>query len=214
MPARSLFFLHVPFCAGDYVISVALKHELRQGPFLPQTPRYRGRPDGRLHYGGKNRVRRKATDTDPSGTRCVQWAPGWDDGVRFAVVRNPFSVLLSMFHASAPPETPRDRRSFLSFLQRWADDPQPDGGLFASLFDEDGSCPLDQLLHAEHLDDGLQRLTAPLGIQPRRGPTPPQRDHRAWYTDPMRELVERVCAPELAWTGYDFDGLRAEVAAA
>ena len=229
MPPSTLFFLHVPKTAGRYLVSVALKHELRQGPFLPQKPIYQGGPDGRLHYGGHNVVRRNPSSPIRYFTHCAQWAPGWADSLRFTVVRNPFDLLVSMFADGWPygQGLTADRfTSFPEFIRAYCDPafpwlvPDQQKNLFFQLFDDDGTCPLDAVLHQEDLDDELAALCAPLGITPVRAGLHKasrhgqRRDHRTWYTDALREQVEQACAFPLAWTGYDFDGLRTEVRAA
>lgn len=219
MAPTSLFFLHVPRTGGAHLLSHALAHELRRGPFVPHGVGLSPHAEGRLHYGGQNLVRRQPAATTGAFTHSVRWAPGWADALRFTVVRNPFDLLVSMYTGAWPAGLPRP--GFDDFVRAWADPeapwPVPDQkrNLFFQLFDEDGSCPLDAILHLEDLDDELTRLCAPLGIVPvRGGPRVPGPDARRWYTDHTRSLVETACAFELAWTGYDFDGLRAEVRAA
>lgn len=229
MAPSTLFFLHVPKTAGRYVVTTALKHEVLRGPFLPTRAPYTGNDVGRLHYGGHNVVRRHPESPVRYFTHCVQWAPGWADSVRFTVVRNPFDLLVSMYTASWPyggDLCPHRFPSFEHFLNAYCDPGRPwlipdqKQNLFFQLFEEDGTCPLDAILHHEHIDDELALLCRPLGIQPVRGrPYGPsrwdaQRDHRTWYTDRLREMVEKKCAFELAWTGYDFEGLREAVRAA
>ncbi len=216
MAPSTLFFLDVPGTGGDHILTVALRHELCRGPYLPQKPGLQGDPRGRLHYGGQNVVRRGAT----ASSRCVQWAPGWEESLRFTVVRNPFALLVALFAPEPLDVTAAIRARFDGFLRAWCD-PSPATpvqlqrqNLYFQLFDEDGTCPLDHLLHQEDLDHELAWICAPMGIVPVRGAPPTAPDHRRWYTDHTRELVERACAFELAWTGYDFDGLRAEVRAA
>lgn len=222
-----LFFLHVPKTAGRYVVSVALKHELRTGPFLPRGRAYEGRPDGRLHYGGHNVVRRDPTSPIRYFTHSAQDAPGWADAVRFSVLRNPFDLLVSMFVDGWPygKEAPRCFGTFADFVAAYCDPdfawlvPDQQRSLFFQLFDADGTCPLHALLRQETLDDELHALCAPLGITPVRGGLHKvsrhgeARDHRSWYTDALREAVERKCAADLAWSGYDFDGPTARQAA-
>jgi len=219
MDPSTLFFLDVPETSGRYLVSTALAHELRRGPFLPSGSV--GSAGGRLHYGGHNVVRRHPESPVRRYTHCVQWAPGWEDSLRFTVVRNPFDLLVAMY-TGADPLIPR-HADFDSFVRTFCDPeaawpvPAQKENLYFQLFEEDGSCPLDAILHHEHLDDELAMLCAPLGIQPVRARLSSRLvapDHRRWYSDRLREEVEKACAFELAWTGYDFDGLRAEVLAA
>ncbi|MEZ4236207.1 MAG: hypothetical protein R3F59_08595 [Myxococcota bacterium] len=223
MAPPTLFFLHVPKTAGRYIVSVALHHELREGPFLPPKGRlYRGTPDGRLHYGGHNVVRRSPRSAIRYFTHCARNAPGWEESVRFTVLRNPFDLLVSMFSDGWPyGQGLTDQRfgDFPSFVDAYCDPdfpwlvPDQQHNLFFQLLDEDGSCPIPHRLRQERLDDDLAAVCAPLGIVPVRqglhkaSRFGAQRDHRAWYSDALREKVEQKCAFELSWGGYDFDGL-------
>lgn len=226
MDRETLFFVHVPKTAGRYIVSVAMKHELRQGPFLPRGKLYEGSTTGRMHYGGHNVVAKNPHSPMEYFTHCVQEAPGWEDSLRFTVVRNPFDLLVSMYTARWPYDGAATRAlfpTFADFVDRYCD---PDFGwraplqqqnLFFQLFDERGQCPLHAILRQETVDDELAALCAPLGITPLRGGLHKAsrggegRDHRTWYTDVLREKIEKKCAFELQWAGYDFDGVYRDV---
>ena len=225
MDPQTLFFVHVPKTAGRYIVSVALKHELRQGPFLPRGKLYEGTETGRMHYGGHNVVARNPDSPMEYFTHCVQEAPGWAESLRFTVIRNPFDLLVSMYTARWPYDGPTTHMlfpTFTDFIERYCDPhflwraPKQQQNLFFQLFDEEGRCPLHTILRQEHVDDDLAAMCAPLGITPMVGGlhkasrSADGRDHRGWYTDRTRELVEKKCAFELEWSGYDFDGLRRE----
>jgi hypothetical protein len=155
-------------------------------------------------------------------THRVQDSPGWKGSIRFAVVRNPFDLLVSMYSARWPyggELDPYRFPDFPAFVRAWCDPdfpwliPDQHRSLYFQLSDDDGDCPLDHLLHQERLDEELEGLCNPLGIQPVRGSLHKAsrfgeyRDHRSWYTDALREQVEAKAGPDLRWLGYDFDGI-------
>lgn len=219
MTPDTLYFVHVPKTAGRYLVVRALKHELVEGRHLPPGGLYRGNPTGRVHYGGHN-----VCHSDPRSPiqyfvhDCTQ-DPEFATSHSFAIVRNPFDLLVSMFTARWPYQPkihPHTFDDFGDFVRAYCDPefawavPLQKEFLFFQLVNDEGRCAVDTLCRFEHLDDDLEALCAPFGIEPVRAdpfrPSLRDRDYRSFYTDDLRERVEAKCARELSQLGYDFDG--------
>lgn len=157
---------------------------------------------------------------------------GIRDSLIFSVVRNPFDLLVSMYTYGYPyrrprPEKPKPELDMIGFpftnFEEWIRaycNPQypwlvdyQHRFLFFQLFDDCGTCVPRYILRTETLDAGLEWLMKPFGIIPevsqnrvnpsRKGQ---QKDYRTFYTDDLRELVEKKCSRELQAFGYTFDG--------
>ena len=241
---QTLFFVHVPKTAGTYVMNTALRQVLQP---LPERWRARmtrvGRTLGIVAAVPRGTVFSRphpVCTSTPLGipryqrawTQTCQGYPELETSLVFAVVRNPFDLLLSMYRYGFPYRRPRPDKpnreldaigfpfpSFGDFVKAYCDPEYPwiiaphHRFLFFQLFDDDGGCVPHVLLRTERLDEGLTRLLAPFGIQPivspdrvnaSRGSDEP--DYRSFYTDELRRLVEKKCRRELEAFGYSFDG--------
>lgn len=225
-----LYFVHIPKTAGRYLVVRALNHELFASRHLPKGRIYKGRAEGgRLYYGGHN-----VCHSQPQspiryfGADCTR-DPEFRWNTSFAIVRNPFDLLVSMFKAGWPYQdsiTPQKMDSFDRFVRSYCDPdfdwvvPLQQQHLFFQVVGGDGLCAVDRLLRFEDLDAELAALCTPLGITPKvSSPFRPsrrkqERDHRHWYTDALRELVQQKCRLELGQLGYDFDGVTGTLNAA
>ncbi|MFT5586247.1 MAG: hypothetical protein ACI9VR_003844 [Cognaticolwellia sp.] len=218
---NTLYFVHIPKTAGRYLVVRALNHELVDFRHLPKGKIYRGKPTGKLYYGGHNVCHsRPVSNIRYFGESCVS-DPEFHASRSFSIVRNPFDLLVSMYSSEWPYQssiTKQTMDSFDRFIRSYCDPafdwvvPLQQQHLFFQLVSDDGSCAVDRLLRFENLDEELRQICAPVGIEPRvSGPFRPsrrnaQRDHRSWYTDALRDLVQEKCRLELKQLGYDFDG--------
>jgi len=88
--------------------------------------------------------------------------------------------------------------------------------LFFQMFNIDGNCGVDVIMRNEKLSSAAQVLLLELGYvdkgshfaggSERSNVTHGKKDYRSFYTDELRELVEKKCAAELEMFEYDFDG--------
>ena len=164
-------------------------------------------------------------------TRCTD-NPASRNSLVFSVVRNPFDLLVSMYTYGYPyrrprPEKPKpelDRHgfpfsSFDEWVRAYCDPEDPwlvsyqHRFLFFQIFDDNSGCVPRYILRTECLDAGLKELLNPFGITPKVSDnyvnpsrTGRKKDFRIFYTDELRELVERKCERELRAFGYSFDG--------
>jgi len=102
------------------------------------------------------------------------------------------------------------------------------GNLYAQLFDSEGNCCVDYILMYELLQKGLQFIESEFKLirnndmdsdsvewktfdgTSRNSTTNKKKDYRSYYTDKMREMVEKKCKWELDFGNYDFDGIKEE----
>jgi hypothetical protein len=241
---QTLFFVHVPKTAGTYLMSVALRDVLK----LSQPAwRARLRRFAAAIRGVRSEPRRGTVFWSPhpvctarplaipsyhrAWTRTCRADPELATSLVFAVVRNPFDLLLSMYAYGFPYRRPRPEKpkpaldafgfpfaSFAEFVQAYCNRQYPwiiehhHRFLFFQLFDDDGVCVPHVLLRTEHLDEGLRRLLAPFGVTPLASPdrvnaaAARETDYREHYTEDLRRLVEDKCGRELEAFGYSFDG--------
>jgi hypothetical protein len=218
---NTLYFVHIPKTAGRYLVVRALNHELVAFRHLPKGKLYQGKPSGRLYYGGHNVCHsHPVSSIRYFGSSCPS-DPEFHASRSFSIVRNPFDLLVSMYSAGWPYQpsiTTETMDSFDRFIRSYCDPafrwpvPLQQQHLFFQLVSDDGDCGVDRLLRFESLDADLKQLCTPMGIEPqvtrpfRPSRRDAERDHRSWYTDTLRELVQNKCHLELSQLGYDFDG--------
>ena len=88
--------------------------------------------------------------------------------------------------------------------------------LFYQMFHRDGACGVDVIMRNEKLTGATQALLIELGYidrshlfkggAERSNKTSGKKDYRSFYTDELREMIEKKCAAELALFEYNFDG--------
>jgi len=86
--------------------------------------------------------------------------------------------------------------------------------LFYQMFDNDGHCAVDIIIRNECLHSAATQMIGgwkrqPVDLNKKRenvSSDRKKRDYRSYYTDELRELVERKCMAELLLFGYNFDG--------
>lgn len=154
------------------------------------------------------------------GFRGVIARPRAERHFLIAACRNPFDLLVSFREATKGASDSRDFAivgGFGDWLKHVAEReyPWPGGRFHGGLlhhqfFDLDGVFVIDWVLRNETLDADAAALADHLNVafrpSGRTNESTRQRDYRAYYTDELRELVERVWGDDLALCGYTFDG--------
>jgi len=204
--------IHIPKTGGKYVELQAFKHT-----------------DNFLNLGHKGFVR---FDIPNDGDErydmtCLDY--DLTDYVVFAVVRNPFEILVSSyFHDYSGQngwDNCRDRFEFDTFEKYVIDycdtskkfyRPMHGKFLFWQMFDESGKCRADFIIKNEKLDEGLTALGDITGVRPVLGDKIGEssikrdkgirRDYRNYYSNDMIRMVNEKCNRELKSFEYDFYG--------
>ena len=113
-------------------------------------------------------------------------------------------------------------RSFDEFIKKFCDHDFPlaqdfedmKSFLFHQMFDNDGHCAVDVIMRNECLYSATTEMVNSLKgtsavLNKKRvnvSQLRKKKDHRSYYTDELRELVERKCMAEMLLFEYNFDG--------
>jgi hypothetical protein len=120
-------------------------------------------------------------------------------------------------------------KSFEEFIEKFCDDSFPWDenlqnyemryNLFWQMFEHDGTCGVDAIIRQEQLSLGTAKLLQTLDVigadefdkitaSPKEnvGANRLKKDYRSYYTDKLREMVEKKCCMELNLFDYNFDG--------
>ena len=151
---------------------------------------------------------------EPHPTEHEGWAWAWQDHLRRQDVPAGWDCI-NLTHGI---------RSFDEFIKKYC---EPNFrwfhglrriNLFYQMFDNHGNCGIDIIMRNEVLVEATETFLLEFGYLnhdsqfsgklDRSNETHKKkgRDYRSFYTDELRELVERKCASELALFEYDFDG--------
>lgn len=139
----------------------------------------------------------------------------WSRYFKFAVVRNPFDRLVSMYFyrmedavrqelAEAPFDEVRRR------FHAWLPGPHPRNNLTKLMIGP--RYVLDHVIYYERLATDLAEVAealeaGPLTLPRYKGESRVREEHWSeFYDDRARRVVERACGFELAFFGYDFEG--------
>ena len=200
----NLFMIHVPKTGGSYVTWKALAHECatkekliygRSGPggdWIP-SPHRNHWPKRFFTYGHYHCLQKTQFDFPHQFNGRNQECAGYDNSLRFSIVRNPFDILISLYFFKYPHNPvpinakkfpniswPEFVRTFCSPDEKWL--PQVGSPLkrfmFFQMFDDDGACCAHEVLRMETLDDDLARICRPLDIVPIKAPRYNTTDHR------------------------------------
>lgn len=215
---QSLFFIHIPKTGGKFIFESALAHEL----------------GNKIHYIGHPVCTSIAPDL--KGFRRAYLESCCDlkefqKSLVFTVIRNPFDYLVSLFTYGFPyvrsymEQDPWASsfgwpfKDFGDFIKAYCDPEYPwmikplHECLYFQLFDDSHTSACHLALRTESLAEGLVILCNAFGMSPvklterinysRKGGS---RDYRNYYTDELRELVEKKCEWELSTFGYTYDG--------
>ncbi len=136
----------------------------------------------------------------------------YDGAYKFAVVRNPFDLVVSNYqHLQRKTSRRRhsqaqrwDFKAFLRYLERKNRLSRVDQTSWIS--DRHGNLIVDEVLRFETLADGFNVLAERLGLPgelPRANAGPPC-DHRAVYDDEAKAIVRRLYIRDFERFGYEF----------
>lgn len=213
-PSGRAAFLHIPKTGGTYVC----QHETPADRRRPVLDPLHDLGHAYFHHGEP-----AGDDFPPVGYDASRGLH--EDGVAdtpvLAAVRNPFDWLVSYAgHAGgwSPKyvdprhyDYPAARRSFGELVRKIADRDDPWPGrrfLFWALFSTSGRLMPDYIARRETLDDDLAEAASLYGLRYRRRPRQrvgARRDYRAYYPDPLVDLVSRTWSRELRLYGYAFE---------
>jgi hypothetical protein len=146
----------------------------------------------------------------------------FDSYFKFAFVRNPWDLMVSMYHfILREPTAPRHEQvkaagsfeGFVDWVGRTAD-PFPKGITKLQsemLTDDAGRLLVDYIGHYEQLGEDFAEVAHKVGIADRLPHLNRSQhtDYRAYYSDRTRELVGECFRSDVELFGYTFDGLRA-----
>jgi len=248
---KDIIHIHIPKCGGTwldktlrrYAPQYFLTPEFGDGnrcsleDVLPWRGRYN--PSSR-HFHNKTGPTYVDVDVPPPGI--------WERAHKIAICRNPFDLLVSMWHfTDYPYEFCREYlgdveagagmanlrhgiKTFEEYIEKfcnpdfpwWGTQEQQDGArffMFHQMFNHDGTCGIDTIIRQEQLSFGTAALLSEMGyiteqqhheiVGSKRKNTGKHRgriDYRGYYSDKLRELVEKKCKAELVLFGYNFDG--------
>lgn len=142
-----------------------------------------------------------------SQTRRLYGEDLWNTYLKFAVVRNPWDRLVSMWatgwwHPDEDPTRITDFGQFLDQLQ-----PHPNEHYRSLLYRDILDEPVDRVLRFERLSDDFARLMTDLGQGGVQLPHHERRergDYRRYYDDDLRDRVGRRFADDIREFDYTF----------
>ncbi len=169
-----------------------------------------------FHEAYKEIYRRRLRDrvAFPPAETVKRWmASDWDQFFKFCVVRNPYAKAVSDYRWRT--RNLGQTITFREFLERASDPRRPDPeGVVPSpvtnweLYTINGRIIVDHIIRFENLAEDLAEALLIAGL-PSAVIIPHAKntggsDHRDWYGDVERRLVERLYAQEIHYFGYGF----------
>lgn len=198
--AYRLVFVHIPKTAGSSIAEALDRLPLRNGPGHPviDTPKHA-----------------KATEL-----RRILGRRRWDDYFSFAIVRNPWDLMVSCYewwlqkadrypHIREQADAVRRLGSFEAFLRSpWGSQRinQFNGDIEDWYMDGDRQI-VDFIARFEHLDEDWPEICRRIGVEPfpiAHENRTQRRDYRSYYTDETRALVAHRFARTIERFGYEF----------
>lgn len=205
---KKFIFIHIPKTAGTSIM-LALR------PWsLPQAKKSQWR---RLlsHLPVKEAVDKAFFRQHVKAARLRQKLPDgiYDSAYKFAVVRNPFDLVVSTYHFRRKVPTTRrhqqvlnwDFPTFVRYLEHRARLQRIDQTSW--LTDRSGELIVDEVLRFESLADGFNQLMAKLDIPDAMLPkvnTTVHDTYSAYYDDASKAIVQRIYARDFERWGYSF----------
>ena len=164
-----------------------------------------GRPA--QHYDAPPLAERLQEHVRASKARRIVGAEVWDGYFKFAVERNPWDAVVSLYHwRFRDAETPGDFTAFVlsEAVETFATKNQ-------RIYRLDGRVAVDRVLRYESLADELTKVWSELGLpgspdlpHAKSGARPRGASYRSYYDDPSRERVAELFAAPIAELGYEF----------
>ncbi|UDL88914.1 sulfotransferase family protein [Mesorhizobium sp. PAMC28654] len=205
---KNFIFIHIPKTAGS-----SITHALWRWSVKPEKTQWR-----RLlsHLPVREAPEKANFNQHDKAAWLRRKLPGplYDSAYKFAVVRNPFDLVVSNYHHLRRKTTRRrhrqalgwDFRTFLRYLERKNRLSRVDQTSW--ILGRDGSVIIDQILRFEALAEEFNALTEKLGLPkdiklPRVNVNEPF-DYRAHYDDEAKAVVERLYARDFERFGYAF----------
>jgi len=136
-------------------------------------------------------------------------APVFQDLFKFAFVRNPWDVLVSLYHfiPTRPKHRYREkvaRMSFDEFVHEWV------GRVNQShmVCDQNGNLLVDYVGRFERLGDDFDEVLKHIDIEASLGHfnRSKHKDYRQYYSDQLAEYVAAQLSEDITRFGYSFDG--------
>lgn len=210
-PGRNFVFVHIPKTGGTS-LARALEIRAHKDDILigdtPKAVKRRGRV-AKLRALAAGRLWKHATLADIDGVVSAQDLAGM---FCFTLVRNPWDRVVSYYHWLREQgfDHPAVHLAKTQSFEGFAYDIQIQVSLsewhYGRYMCDATGQEHGQFLRLEHLEQDMQQLIAHLGFTPdmphdnrsERGA------YRDYYDAPLRELVGRVCARDIARFGYEF----------
>jgi hypothetical protein len=205
---KNFIFIHIPKTAGSSITRAlrpwSLKPKLTQWRRLLSHLPVREAPE-KANFNQHDRaswLRHKLPD------------PLYDGAFKFAVVRNPFDLVVSNYHHLRSRTSRRrhrqaqswDFKTFLHYLERKNRLARIDQTSWIS--DRHGHLIVDEVLRfealAEHFDGLVERLDLPGDVTLPRANVNAPFDYRTHYDDEAKSIVRRLYARDFERFGYEF----------
>ena len=203
---KNFIFIHIPKTAGS-----SITRALRPWCLKPKPTQWR-----RLlsHLPVREAPEKASFNQHDRASWLRRKLPAqlYDGAYKFAVVRNPFALVVSNYQHLQRKTSPRRRRqaqrwdfkAFLRYLERKNRLARVDQTSWIS--DRDGKLIIDEVLRFETLAEQFTVLAERLGLPgelPRSNIGAPV-DYRAFYDDEAKAIVRRLYVRDFERFGYDF----------
>lgn len=205
---KNFLFIHVPKTAGTSIRAALMPYSER--PDLLWENKLLSRIGINVNHIGPYRRRRFRGHSRAMDLQKNLPASVYDGLFKFAFVRNPWDLLVSLY--SYIPSRPRHRMAsrvaamtFDEFAREWSQRPELSQRSF--LYDTDGRCLMNYVGHFETLRSDFEDVCRHIGITADLGHANGSRrgDYREMYSPELMRLVGDRLADDIETFGYDFD---------